>query len=141
MTGTTLRTMRYGLVGLAFSAVGLALAVHPSRAQGYDDQYVGPADDGVTITAPRSSRTGEYGAPIEWVSTHRVVRFYDLDLDSPRGAHELSNRISFAARTACEDLNQMYPVSADNSPDCYSMAVRRAKDDLVDSLGYAPAGW
>ncbi len=35
----------------------------------------------------------------------------------------------------------MYPVSADNSPDCYSMAVRRAKDDLVDSLGYAPAGW
>ena len=141
MIGITAKPLRYGLIGLAFSVGAVALAAQPSRAQGgYDDRYAERADDGVTITAPRH-RTGEYGAPIEWVSTHRVVRFYDLDPDSPRGARELNNRISFAARTACDDLDSMYPVKADDSPDCYGMAMDRARDDVVDQLGHAPLGW
>ena len=115
MIGITAKPLRYGLIGLAFSVGAVALAAQPSRAQGdYDDRYAERADDGVTITAPRH-RTGEYGAPIEWVSTHRVVRFYDLD--------------------------SMYPVKADDSPDCYGMAMDRARDDVVDQLGHAPLGW
>ena len=141
MIGIASKPTRYGLIGLILSVSALALAAHPSKAQdGYDDRYAERADDGVTINAPRH-RTGEYGAPIEWVSTHRVVRFYDLDVDTPRGARELNNRISFAARTACDDLGSMYPVTADDSPDCYGMAMNRARDEVVDQLGHAPPGW
>ena len=142
MIGHTLRTARYGAIVLAFTAAGLSIAVNPARAQGYDDDRYGPpGGDDVTVTAPRHHGRSAIGAPIEDVSTTRVVYFRDLDVDTPYGADRLRSRIQQAARSACDELDAMYPITDGDSPDCYKSAVQDARFQVMDSLGYAPPGW
>jgi len=137
------RTARHGVIVLAFTAAGLAAAANPAHAQsGYDyDRYGPPPGDDVTVTAPRYHGRSAIGAPIEDVSTTRVVYFRDLDVDTPYGADRLKSRIQRAARSACDELDAMYPITDGDSPDCYKTAVQDARFRVMDSLGYAPPGW
>jgi UrcA family protein len=93
---------------------------------------------GVTVYAPRTVGRSAIGAPIEVHTEQVVVPTADLDLSSDWGMHALRYRIRRAAHDACEDLDQRYPVSADDGDDCYGRAVRRAFEDVAYQTGYAP---
>ena len=45
--------------------------------------------------------------------------------------------IRSTARTLCNKIDRMYPVSADNSPDCYRTAVNNAMDQAYDAIDRA----
>ena len=145
---------RLALAGAAFAALGLTLAAAPARAQ--DPTYDGPAydrayqpgydrgddrgydrasyrdgdDDEIVIRARPLGRSSTTGAPIERVTTSRVVDYRDLDVDSPWGARELHYRIEHAARDACEELDNRYPIGEPDVGDCVSEAVRNAEHDV-----------
>jgi UrcA family protein len=82
---------------------------------------------GIVVTAPRhSARDSATGAPIEQVSASRVVRYGDLDLSRHWGVRELRARIERAAQSACDELDNAYPLTGwDNRP-CVRDAVREA---------------
>ncbi|HEX4182423.1 MAG TPA: UrcA family protein [Caulobacteraceae bacterium] len=121
-------SVRLGLKTCAAAAFGLALA-GPAAAQPYhspydDDPYT---TSGITVTAPPSTeRDAATGAPIEWVSASRVVRYDDLDLNRGWGVRELRARIARAARSACDELDNAYPITASDSPPCVRNAIRQA---------------
>lgn len=112
----------------AAAAFGLALA-GPAAAQPGDNPYDHDpyTTSGVTVTAPPSHRRdAATGAPIAWVSASRVVRYDDLDLSRGWGMHTLHARIERAARSACNQLDDAYPITASDSPPCVREAVRQA---------------
>jgi UrcA family protein len=124
----------------AVAAFGLtAVASTSAFAQpGYgrydDDPYT---TSGVVVTAPRhADRDSATGAPIEWVSASRVVRYGDLDLNRAWGQRELHARIVRAARSACNQLDDAYPITASDSPPCVRAAVRQAMYQIPTSDDY-----
>ena len=138
------------LAGAAFAAVGLTLAAAPARAQ--DPAYDGPAydrtyssrydrgydrasdrdnaNDEIIIRARPLGRSYTTGAPIRRVTTSRIVDYRDLDIDSSWGARELHSRIEHAARDACGELDDRYPIGEPDVGDCVSEAVRDAEHDV-----------
>jgi UrcA family protein len=82
---------------------------------------------GVIVRAPRRERRDPAtGAPIEWVSASRVVRYDDLDLDTGWGAHALRVRIERAAHDACDELESRYVTVDSDDTACERNAVRDA---------------
>jgi UrcA family protein len=119
----------------AAGTLALALAGQPASAQtSYGgNPTVGAPSEEVIITAPRyHAKRNELGAQLDNVSLSRDVSFTDLDLRTDRGAHILRERVKETARTLCYQLDTDYLVTEDNSPPCYSTAVR-------DALGQADA--
>ena len=113
----------------AAAAFGLSLTTSAAQAQPGYGRYDDDPDTlgGVTVTAPRfHERDSATGAPIEWVSTSRAVRYGDLDLSRPWGMHELRVRIARAARSACDELDGAYPNTSSDSPPCVRTAIRQA---------------
>jgi UrcA family protein len=51
------------------------------------------------------------GAPVESVSLTRPVQHSDLDLSTPKGAHELENRVASEAKSLCEELDKLFPLT------------------------------
>jgi UrcA family protein len=145
MTAFLPNITRLSLAGAAFAALGLGLAAAPARAQ--DPAYDGPAydrdyqpsydhasyrdaDAEIVVRARPLGRSSTTGAPIERVTTSRLVDYRDLDIDSPWGARELHWRIEHAARDACEELDNRYPIGEPDVRDCTSEAVRNAEHDV-----------
>jgi UrcA family protein len=100
------------------------------------------AHEQITVQAPRyHPRRSAIGAPIREVAISRPVRFDDLDLATPWGAHVLRDRIRVTARELCNRLNFEYPVTASDSPPCYRTALQnamyRADEAIADARGYA----
>ena len=95
------------------------------------------ADDGTTVgevivRAPyrhHSERDPATGAPIERVSTSRIVRYSDLDLTTDWGVRELHYRIVRAAHDACDSLDRHYDVLDAGDHQCVADAVRNAMHD------------
>jgi UrcA family protein len=102
-------------------------------APGYAEP--GPTVGEVVVIAPyrRAERDPATGAPIERVSTSRIVRFDDLDLTTGYGVHELHYRIVLAARDACGSLDRHYDVMDAGDSDCVSRAV-------INAMHQAPIG-
>ena len=144
----------------AASVFGLVLAAGPAAAQDYygsaDDDYAPPAGravpppapaydqsvpaEEVIVTAPRprfEERRGELGGRVEDVSLSQDVRYDDLDLTTPEGAHELRDRIRYTAREECRRLDQMYPIASDDSPPCYRTAVDDGMQQADEAIGRA----
>jgi UrcA family protein len=81
----------------------------------------------VVVRAPRRERRDSAtGAPIEWVSTSRVVRYDDLDLSTGWGAHVLRERVSRAAHDACGELDARYVTIDSDDSSCVRSAVHDA---------------
>jgi UrcA family protein len=135
MTGDRL-TMPLRMAGVALGALGLALVALPVAAQSYYDNDPGYTSDDLTVTAPRTLGRSAIGAPIRNVSESRIVQTSDLDLGTSWGARELRRRIESAARSACDDLDARYPITSEDSPDCYRTAVRDAMMQAEDLTGY-----
>jgi UrcA family protein len=140
----TLNLKTLGCVGLA-AAASLALCAVPASAQDYrygggyaaDNGYDGGQDmSGVTVYAPRHfGYSSSTGAPIEMVSSSRVVDFSDLDPYTPHGSYVLHRRIISAARAACDEIDAHFGDTTDDQPPCVRTAVRNAMYDLDDQLG------
>ena len=143
-------SFRLPLAGVALAGLGLNLAALPARAQdptydggayqrtydtrydrGYDRaSYDRDSSDEIIIRARPRGRSSTTGAPIERVTTSRVVDYRDLDVDSPWGARELHQRIHRAAYDACEQLDDQYPIGEPDVDGCVSEAVRNAEHDV-----------
>ena len=127
---------------LAATACGLALIATPVNAQEYTRygvpvSYGTPADEEVEVIAPRYHPRSAIGAEIRDVALSREVRFDDLDLRTAWGARELRARVRYTASNLCMKLDVRYPVSADNSPPCYSTAVRNAMYEADEAISDA----
>jgi len=123
---------------LAGTAALALFAALPAKAQDrttYVD-YTNGGPERVEVIAPRGERS-EIGAPIEYRSISREVRFDDLDLTTGRGAHILRARVRETARALCERLNVRYPVATSDSPPCYSTAVADAMDQADEAIAQA----
>jgi len=91
----------------------------------------------VVVVAPyhRVERDPGTGAPIERVSTSRIVHFEDLDLNTDYGVRELHYRVVLAARDACDSLNGRYDIMDPGDRDCVPRAVINAMHSVP--IGYA----
>ena len=111
------------------SCGGLIVAAIPAAAQDYGAPYNAPGyqrdtSEEIVIEAPRHRERSEFGAPIRTEALSRPVRFDDLDLSTPYGAHELRDRVRYTARALCRELDRRYPITvSDGQPDCYRAAV------------------
>ena len=69
-----------------------------------------------------------YGVvPVETVALKRRVTYTDLDLTTQAGATELEKRVNDTAKSACAELDKLYPLMAPGSPPC----VKTAADDAM----------
>src|SRR5262245_51195471 len=84
------------------------------------------ADDEVVVESARSSgfvhglRTG---TPIEVITIKRRVSYADLDLATYSGAVELEARVKNSAKSLCDKLVQMRPMSSFDKWSCVRTAV------------------
>jgi UrcA family protein len=109
--------------------LGAALSASSAGAQ---DQSAGAPED-VIVHPPRPAPgRSSIGAPIIDASMSVRVRTDDLDLRTEAGARELENRVRFAARALCGDLDTLYPATYQDpfgtgprSRDCNRNATER----------------
>ncbi len=78
------------------------------------------------VTKTVVGRSSTIGAPIENIVLTRHVSYSDLDLATHAGAKELENRVRSAARAACDQLDQLYPPTEQDSPSCTQKATADA---------------
>jgi len=94
----------------------------------------GAQADEVTVTGSRFQATpvgiNYTGIPIKDVSLSATVSVADLDLATSAGRVELDRRIVAAARMACGEIKDMYPVSQPEGNAC----VRAATDKSMSRL-------
>lgn len=92
----------------------------------------------VTVKAIREEPAGRTtsGAPIVNVTAERRVSFADISLTTDSGVKVMETRIRDAARSACNELEQKYPVSA-GPQDCYDKAVAAAMADAQRAIDAA----
>jgi UrcA family protein len=111
-----------------FAAVGAlvggsSVAVAPANAQQIGE---------VTVVAPHVVRqkagTTASGIPIEVISLSRQVGYSDLDLTTASGVGAFKNRVMETAKTACAQLDQLYPESM-NPPDPSNQNCVKAATD------------
>jgi UrcA family protein len=114
-------TMRAGVSATLLSATALTMmmATPVACAQDVTGSPVHQRGAKVRITPMRTA----YGAPIGDVSALGVVGRSDLDLRTEHGAKELRARVKRAAQATCTDIDEIYPISADGSPNCYETAL------------------
>ena len=132
----------------AACAVGIPVGAQTARAQDYDqgapayDRSAPP--ETVEVYAPRYRHHEErssIGAPIVYASYSQDVRYDDLDLRTPWGAHELRMRIRDVAGELCRKMDVRYPIATSDSPPCYRAAYEKAMyqadNAIAEARGYA----
>jgi UrcA family protein len=122
------------LISAALS-VATGIATYTANAQ---------QPEGITVEAARPGRSA-IGAPINTVTTKRVVSYSDVSLTTPSGVHVLETRIRDAANAACAELVQKYPIAAEGeSPEkCVNNAVDGAMVDarkVIDAANQKAPG-
>jgi|GEM_PF-2865769 len=105
----------YAVLGALLVAPGVLLAQEPD----------------IIVNAPRSrERDPNTGAPIEMVSTSRVAKLSDLDLNTPAGMAEAEKRVKRASSDACRWLDELYPAKVDDGPPCEKTTTEKALAEL-----------
>lgn len=101
------------------------------------------ADDLPTITIGAGVMTktvigrSSLGAPLEQVNITHRVSYSDLDLTTVVGATELKNRVKEAAKTACKQLDDLYPLEAKNVRECTQTAIAQASSQVDSAIAGA----
>jgi len=127
---------------LLFGGAALALLVAlPAQAQERTTytKIVDGVTERVEVIMPHEQRS-EIGAPIEYRTVSREVRFDDLDLSTREGAQQLRNRVRETARELCNQPDIRIAVVTANSPPCYSTAVADAMEQVHDAVARARRG-
>ncbi len=86
----------------------------------------------VTVEAARSVKqepTMPGGAKVEVVSVSHRVTYNDLDLTKSADAATLEQRISSAAKSACTELDKLYPIGS--SPTQTDACTKSATDKAM----------
>lgn len=129
---------RIFLASTLAAASALALLAAPARAQpaGKDPYAADVYADEIIVIAPgvRRDDTGRRtssGAPINELSTQRVVAFNDLDLRYDGDIRELRRRIHDAAVDACREIEAS---TAEPLLDSRSDCVRDAEQAGVEQI-------
>lgn len=105
-------------------SVALAAATGIATYTGNAQENSTKKTEEITVEAARPGRSA-IGAPINTVTTRRVVNYADVSLTTASGVKVLENRIHEAARSACAELEQKYPVAAegDTTQKCIEKSV------------------
>jgi UrcA family protein len=92
----------------------------------------------VTIRAKRATKTvvghTSSGIPVVMYELGYQVSYKDLDLATPSGADTLKARVREAAKSACTDLDRLYPAGAPER----NCAIKAA-DDAMSQVNAAIA--
>jgi UrcA family protein len=121
---TSTTTMRTVIHLVAATLATAAFADAPSQV------------DEVTVKAIRGEQVGRTsnGIPIVEVATERRVTFADISLTTDSGVKVFEARIRDAARSACGELQQKYPIPVQDGTDCYSEAVAAAMNEAQKAI-------
>ena len=116
--------------------IALSAMCAATAASAADTQVAGE----VTVQAERPTakvvgRTG-IGAPVVLASVDYRVSYSDLDLSIASNAKVLNTRVQDAARSACADLERLYP---DGNSECSRKAVERAMPQVHSAIAAAEA--
>jgi UrcA family protein len=141
-----MKTKTSGLRVALLAAGALMLGATAASAQEYgygsyeNASYQAPSEN-VDVSVPRySPGRDRYGAPYRNISMSKDVYFGDLNLRTRHGERILRDRISQTARVMCHQLNVRYPITAPNSPGCYTTAMgdamAQAHVAIADARGY-----
>ncbi len=102
------------------------------------------ADNGlkpITVTAGVMTKTvvehSDIGVPTELVTLTHRVSYADLDLATHSGAVALERRVEAAARTACEQLDKLYPNDEPEAARCIHQAVANASRQVHEAIAVA----
>jgi UrcA family protein len=77
------------------------------------------------------------GVPTEEVAVTRRVSYSDLDLKTYAGALALKRRVQKAARLACKQLDELYPLEQPHAPSCIKETVAAANPQVEAAIGAA----
>jgi UrcA family protein len=77
------------------------------------------------------------GLPILKVSLSYGVNITDLDLATQDGPMALEKRVKDAAKAACQELGQKYPISTPSDKDCARAAAEKAMVKARDLVAKA----
>lgn len=139
-----MKTKTSGLRIALLAAGALILGATAAGAQEYGSYenalYQAPSES-VDVSVPRyAPGRDRYGAPYRNISMSKDVYFGDLNLRTRYGVRILRSRISQTARVMCHQLNVRYPITAPNSPGCYTTAMgdamAQAQVAIADARGY-----
>lgn len=130
MTITTSKNMR----STGFASLALAVGAAASSAGLAAESEIGA----VTVRAERATeqvvgRTSS-GIPVVNYELGYRVSYEDLDLATPSGADTFKERVREAAKSACTDLDKLYPLVAPD-PNC----ARKAANDAMSQVDAAIA--
>jgi UrcA family protein len=77
------------------------------------------------------------GGKTELVSLTRHVYYGDLDLAKHADVLTLEQRVNEIAKTTCDQLSKMYPLSGANPPNCVEKAAASAKPEMDRAIAEA----
>lgn len=121
-----------------FLCVGLTAATGFATYSANAQEEAIQKTEGIVVEAGRPGRSS-LGAPINTVTTKRVVSYADISLTTDSGVAVLETRIRDAARAACTELDQRFPVAAegDSTEKCLNAAVDGAMADARKAIDTA----
>lgn len=112
-------------------AVAGSVPLAPAAAQQRVDAEKPDTRPSITVMAPRARQTGRssIGAPIMTLTAQSIVYFDDLNLGTEAGRDELHDRVEEAARSSCQWLDEVYPLSRSMTADseCVNSAIASAE--------------
>jgi UrcA family protein len=108
------------------------LAVAAAAAAMVTTMAIAEQPEGVTVEAVRQAnvvgRTSS-GVPIEQITLTRKVSFADLNLKTQAGAAELEKRVKDTAKSACDELDTLYPLTKSVAET--ATCVKKSTDDAM----------
>lgn len=77
------------------------------------------------------------GVPTEEVTVTRRISYADLDLNTHAGTLALKRRVEEAARLACKQLDELYPLEQPAAPSCVKDALTAANSQVDAAIAAA----
>lgn len=122
-----------GGLGFLCGAAALAILGAPAIAEQAGIQEV-------TVIAERPTTTvvgrTSSGAAIELLELRHRVSYADLNLATHSGATDLEKRVSNAAKSACDELDKLYPLEAKDA-NCEKKAADAAMSQVHAAVAAA----
>jgi UrcA family protein len=118
--------------GPAILAAGLCLTAAALAAEPLPTITIGAG----VVTREVISRSAS-GVPMEKVTLTHRVSYADLDLATEAGAAALRKRVQETARTACKQLDELYPLEAKNRWECTKAATADASAQVESAIAAA----
>jgi UrcA family protein len=114
--------MKTKLIGVTVAAIASALMSSMVIAQNLEEITV----QGTRVLDVKDAGRSNTGIPLRDVSLSYGVNIADLDLATQYGPLALEKRVKDAAKAACEELGQKYPLSTPDNEVCAKAAADKA---------------